>query len=81
MAARRPVWACPIPGSARQPYDLAMDFEIPGEIEGQTSIDELLIEMGEPPVENFVLPAVPDDASELFGNTPMLPGLWPERAG
>jgi hypothetical protein len=79
-AIRRPGGRVPSPGGPGRPYDLAMDFEIPEEIEGQTSINELLIEMGEPPVENFVLHAAPDDASELFGDAPMLPGLWTGRA-
>ena len=54
-----------------------MDFEIPAELEGQTSINELLIAMGEPPVEDFILPDAPDDASELFTDVPALPGLQP----
>ncbi|WP_427174795.1 hypothetical protein [Arthrobacter sp. 92] len=44
-----------------------------GELTGQISINELLIAMGEPPVEPM-LPAVPDDASSLTG-PPALPGL------
>ncbi|HEY8701686.1 MAG TPA: hypothetical protein VIM08_12140 [Arthrobacter sp.] len=45
-----------------------------GELEGQISINELLVEMGEPSVEPFVL-TVPDDASSLVDGTQALPGL------
>jgi hypothetical protein len=44
-------------------------------LDGQISINELLVAMGEPPVEPLV-PAEPDDASSLFdGPPPLLPGL------
>lgn len=52
-----------------------MDFELPEVIEGQSSINELLIAKGEPPVENIVLHEASDDASELFDSPPMLPGF------
>lgn len=52
-----------------------MDFELPEEIQGQTSINELLVAMGEPPVENFILSDAPDDAAELFADAPTLPGF------
>ncbi|MDJ0311768.1 hypothetical protein [Arthrobacter sp. H35-D1] len=52
-----------------------MDFELPEVIEGQSSINELLIAKGEPPVENILLHNAPDDASELLDAAPMLPGF------
>ncbi|MCQ9165328.1 MULTISPECIES: hypothetical protein [unclassified Arthrobacter] len=52
-----------------------MDSEIPEVLEGQTSINELLVALGEPPVESFILEAAPDDAAELFTDAPMLPGF------
>lgn len=52
-----------------------MDFDLAEVIEGQISVNELLIAMGEPPVENLLLPEAPDDASGLFAAAPMLPGI------
>jgi hypothetical protein len=46
-----------------------------GELDGQISINELLVAMGEPPVEPLVPAAVPDDAPSLFDGPPPLPGL------
>lgn len=54
-------------------YRLAMCLGPDGELEGQISINELLVEMGEPPVEPMTL-TVPDDAS-LFDGPQALPGL------
>ncbi|WP_170133185.1 hypothetical protein [Arthrobacter livingstonensis] len=52
-----------------------MDPEISQEIDGQISINELLVAMGEPPVEAFILQDAPDDAAELFADVPTLPGF------
>ncbi|WP_171814507.1 MULTISPECIES: hypothetical protein [Arthrobacter] len=52
-----------------------MDCEIPEVIEGQISINELLVAMGEPPVENLILEDAPLDASELLAAKPRLPGF------
>lgn len=46
-----------------------------GELEGQISINELLVAMGEPPVEPLLLTEAPDDASSLFDGPRALPGL------
>jgi hypothetical protein len=46
-----------------------------GQLEGQISIDELLIAMGEQPVEPMVFTAAPDDALALFDGPQPLPGL------
>lgn len=51
-----------------------MCLEAEGELEGQTSINELLLTMGEPPVEASLM-SVPDDVSSLFPEPPALPGL------
>lgn len=50
-----------------------MDCEIPEVIEGQISINELLVAMGEPPVENVILDEAPLDASELLATAPRPP--------
>lgn len=55
-------------------YRFAMCIGPDGELEGQISINELLLEMGEPPVESVTL-TVPDDASSLFEGPPALPDL------
>jgi hypothetical protein len=52
-----------------------MCTEIPGELDGQISINELLIAMGEPPVEPFLLTSAPEDASSLFDGPQAPPGL------
>jgi hypothetical protein len=52
-----------------------MCTESPGELEGQISINELLVAMGEPPVEPMPLTNAPDDASALFDGPQALPGL------
>jgi hypothetical protein len=46
-----------------------------GELEGQISINELLVAMGEPPVEPRLLTEAPDDASSLLDGPQALPGL------
>lgn len=45
-----------------------------GELTGQISINELLVAMGEQPVEPIILVPAPDDASSLT-DPPALPGL------
>lgn len=45
------------------------------ELEGQISINELLLAMGEDPVEPMPLTPAPDDASSLFDGPKALPGL------
>lgn len=52
-----------------------MCTESAGELEGQLSINDLLVSLGEPPVEPWPLTAAPDDASSLFDGPPALPGL------
>jgi hypothetical protein len=52
-----------------------MCTEGPGELEGQISINELLVAMGEPPVEPMLLTDAPDDASSLFEGPAPRPGL------
>ena len=52
-----------------------MEEEHPGELAGQMSINELLVEMGEAPVESMLDLVVPDDASSLTEDPPPLPGL------
>ncbi len=52
-----------------------MDCEHPEVIKGQTSINELLIALGEPPVADPFLPDPPDNASEVVQDAPALPGL------
>lgn len=56
-------------------YRFAMCLGPDGELEGQISINELLVAMGEPPVEPFLLTAAPDNASSLFDGPEALPGL------
>lgn len=56
-------------------YVLGMEEEHPGELAGQMSINELLIAMGEAPVESMLHLVVPDDASSLMEDPPTLPGL------
>jgi hypothetical protein len=51
-----------------------MCTESPGELDGQTSINELLVAMGEPPIEPMPLGLAPDDASSLFDAPPLFPG-------
>ncbi|MFB9714351.1 hypothetical protein [Arthrobacter methylotrophus] len=55
-----------------------MCADIPDELEGQISINELLVAMGEPPVEPMTL-AAPDDASSLFDMPAAEPGPRPGR--
>jgi hypothetical protein len=52
-----------------------MDCEIPEVIEGQTSINELLVAMGERPVEHVMPQDAPDDAADLCADGSMLPGF------
>lgn len=52
-----------------------MKEEHPGELAGQMSINELLVAMGEAPVESMLHLVVPDDASSLMEDPPTLPGL------
>ncbi|MFC9332796.1 MULTISPECIES: hypothetical protein [Arthrobacter] len=52
-----------------------MEEEHPGELAGQMSINELLVAMGEAPVESMLDLVVPDDASALTEDPPPLPGL------
>jgi hypothetical protein len=54
-------------------YDMCLGAD--GELEGQVSINELLVAMGEPPVMPLLLTPAPDDASSLFDGHPALPGL------
>jgi hypothetical protein len=61
-------------GSVRT-YVLGMEEEHPGELAGQMSINELLVAMGEAPVESMLHLVVPDDASSLTEDPPTLPGL------
>lgn len=56
-------------------YRFAMCLGPDGELMGQVSINELLVAMGEDPVENFILTGVPDDISSLSDDPPPLPGL------
>lgn len=56
-------------------YVLCMEEEHPGELEGQMSINELLVAMGEAPVVSMLDLVVPDDASSLMEDPPPLPGL------
>jgi len=56
-------------------YVLGMEEEHPGELAGQMSINELLVAMGEAPVESMLHLVVPDDASSLTEDPPTLPGL------
>lgn len=66
---------CLYPPAVRtSPIVFAMCLEAEGELEGQTSINELLLTMGEPPVEASLM-SVPDDVSSLFPEPPALPGL------
>ncbi|GAA4035151.1 hypothetical protein GCM10023063_19420 [Arthrobacter methylotrophus] len=60
------------------PYRRSMCADIPDELEGQISINELLVAMGEPPVEPMTL-AAPDDASSLFDMPAAEPGPRPGR--
>lgn len=57
------------------PMVFAMCLGSDGELEGQVSINELLVAMGEPPVVPFPLTAAPDDVSSLFDRPEALPGL------
>lgn len=49
-----------------------MCLEAGGELKGQTSINELLVAMGEQPVEPT---SAPDSESSLFDGPQALPGL------
>lgn len=55
-------------------YRFPMCSGADGELTGQISINELLIAMGELPVEPMVLSSAPDDAP-LLAEAPALPGL------
>jgi hypothetical protein len=55
-------------------YRFPMYLGTDGELTGQISINELLIAMGELPVEPMVLSPAPDDGS-LLAEPPALPGL------
>jgi hypothetical protein len=63
------------PADGRPAYVLRMEEEHPGELAGQMSINELLVAMGEAPVESMLHLVVPDDASSLMEDPPALPGL------
>ncbi|MCA4133786.1 hypothetical protein [Arthrobacter sp. M4] len=52
-----------------------MSADSPGELTGQISINELLIAMGEAPVEHVVIPDSLDDFSNPATVAPTLPGL------
>lgn len=56
-------------------YRISMCQGTDGELEGQSSINELLVAMGQAPVEPLVLTAAPDDASSLFDGAQTPPGL------
>lgn len=62
------------PAGTAYAYRLDMCLGADGELAGQMSINELLIEMGEEPVEPLTLEPAPDDASALTDQS-VLPGL------
>lgn len=63
------------PAGTLYAYRSDMCLGADGELEGQISINELLVAIGEPPVMPLLLTPAPDDASSLFDGPPALPGL------